>query len=264
VIDTKALSQKLSELASTDTKFVDGARVLSDGENVPVLQAVLRTIDETVLDRKLTFRIGKSYVTMVVAGRRLQGMTKLSGDLDGALKVMGKIIARDDSELLDVVASVMTQFAEREGQLTVTSEPTEKLGEQSDAGVGLGTLTASWDVDMSSEPPTPLGQFIINCGASVNASLVIAQGEIIRAKGDQEIQDKLHNIAKEQWSTFVDAHAKLREEEASKPALVCLNSGIGDDTSLAVAKKDEEVSVFVFESAELPAVYSAWRDVAVA
>lgn len=257
MIDKKALTQKLNSLADTTSRFEDGARVIGEGDLA--LKAILNVIDETVLERKLTFQIGKAYVTVVAGGRRLQGVTKLSGDLDGALKVMGKVLSHDDAEVLESVAHVMNQFGERTGTLTLRTEVSDKIGGQTDAGVGITTLAEAWGVDMSSEPPTPLGQFIINCGASVNASLVIAQGEIVRAKGDKAIQDKLEGIANDQWSAFEDAHAKLRKQEQQEPTLVCLNTGLGDDTSIAVAKKDAEVSVFVFNSNKLGDVYSAWR-----
>jgi len=259
VIDKKALSQKLAALAATKTTFQDGARVISDGETTPALQAVLQEIDSTVLERKLTFRIGKSYVTMIAGGRRLQGMTKLSGDFDGALKVMGKIVAHDDAEVMSAVAHVMNQFGERGGQITVESSAADKMGTSTDTGVGAAVLADAWGVDLTNEPPTPLGQFIINCGASVNASLVIAQGEIIRAKGEKAIQDKLQDIANDQWDAFQAARTKLHKG-VDEPALICLNSGLGDETSLAVAKKDEEVSLFVFSPDQLGNVYSAWRE----
>lgn len=263
MIDKKALLQKLNALAASDTKFENGARLIANGETVSVLQAVLHEIDSTVLGRKLTFRIGKSQVTMVVAGRRLQGMTKLSGDLDGALKVMGKIVSRDDTDVMAAVAHVMAQFGEREGVLTVEAGEADKLGTSTDTGVGVGTLADAWGIDLHTATPTVIGQFIINCGASVNASLVIAQGEIIRAKGDKAIQDKLQDIMKDQWSAFQTAHAKLRAND-NGPALICLNSGLGDETSLAVATKDEEVGFFVFSPDQLGHVYTAWREVTAA
>ena len=263
MIDKKALSQKLDALAAANTSFQDGARLISDGENPLPLVAILNEIDTTVLERKLTFRIGKSYVTVVAGGRRLQGMTKLSGDIDGALKVMGKIVSHDDDDVMQAVAHVMSQFGSRSGPVTVESASTDKMGTSTDTGVGLTTLSEAWGVELNLVPPTPLCQFIINCGASVNASLVIAQGEIVRAKGDKAIQGKLQDIANDQWANFEKAHAKLQKGDP-EPALICLNSGLGDETSLAVAKKDEEVSFFVFDPLQLGAVYSAWRDTAAA
>ncbi|SEW42186.1 hypothetical protein SAMN04488515_2934 [Cognatiyoonia koreensis] len=259
MIDKKALSHKLAALASSTTSFRDGARVISDGESTPILNAILHEIDATVLNRKLTFRVGKSYVTIVAGGRRLQGMTKLSGDIDGALRVMGKIVTHDDAEVMDAVAHVMKQVGEKEGELTVESAMTDKIGSSTETGVGVGILSDAWGIDMALSPPTPLGQFIINCGASVNASLVIAQGEIIRAKGDKAIQDKLQDIANQQWSTFEKAHAKLRAGNA-EPSLICLNSGLGEGSSLAVAKRDDEVSLFCFSPDQLGNVYANWRE----
>jgi len=259
VIDKKALTQKLAALASTDTSFEKGARIISDGESTAPLLAILQEIDSTVLERKLTFRVGKSYVTVIAGGRRLQGMTKLSGDLDGALKVMGKIISHDDADIMASVAHVMKQIGDREGRVSVETGAGDKMGTSTDTGVGTAILADAWGVDLNAEPPTPLGQFIINCGASVNASLVIAQGEIIRAKGDKAIQDKLAEVANDQWAAFEKAHSDLQDSDEG-PALFCLNSGLGDQNSLAVAKKDEEVSVFVFSPDQLGNVYSAWRE----
>lgn len=260
MIDKKALSQKLNALAEKDSTFVEGARVISNGETPSPMQAILYAVDESVLDRKLTFRVGEAYVTVVVAGRRLQGLIKASGNLDGALKVMGKILSHDDADLLAGVAKIMHQLVEQGGQVTVLSEETQKLGTQSDAGVGISVLSDSWGVEMSSVPPTPMSQFIINCGASVNASLVIAQGQIVRAKGDKAIQDRLEHIANDQWDSFSSALGKLRKADSAEPALVCLNGGLTDETSLAVARSDDEMSVFVFNSDQLTTVYSKWRE----
>jgi hypothetical protein len=260
VIDKKALSQKLTELAAKKSDFTDGNRVISDGAKPAPMQAILHAIDETVLDRKLTFRAGASYATVVVAGRRLQGLTKASGNLDGALKVMGKVLSHDDSDLMTSIAAIMQQLVDQGGPVTVQSEDTQKLGTQSDAGVGVNTLADTWAVEMSSEPQTPMSQFIINCGASVNASLVIAQGKIVRAKGDKDIQGRLEHIANDQWGDFNSALGALRKANAEEPALVCLNGGLNDDTSLAVARNDDELSVFVFNSDQLSAVYSKWRE----
>lgn len=260
VIDKKALSEKLKALGEKDSAFIEGARIISDGETPGPIQAILFAIDETVLDRKLTFRVASSYVTVVVAGRRLQGLIKASGDLDGALKVMGKILSHDDTDLMQAVAGIMRQLVGQGGQVTVASEPTQKLGTQSDAGVGTHVLSESWGVEMSIVAPTPMAQFIISCGASVNASLVIAQGKIVRAKGDRAIQDRLEHIANDQWTQFNDALMKLRKADDMEPALVCLNGGLTDDTSLAVARTNDELSVFVFDSDQLTAVYSKWRE----
>lgn len=260
MIDKTALSQKLKALGDKDSTFVDGARVISDGETPTPMQAILFAIDESVLDRKLTFRVGKAYVTVVVAGRRLQGLIKASGHLEGALKVMGKILSHDDTDLMDAIAGIMRQLVDQGSQVTVTSEETQKLGTQSDAGVGVNLLADSWGIEMSSEPPTPMAQFIINCGASVNASLVIAQGKIVRAKGDKAIQDRLEHIANDQWNNFNEALGALRKTDAAEPALVCLNGGLNEDTSVAVARNDEELSVFVFNSDQLTTVYSKWRE----
>ena len=260
MIDKKALSQKLNALANKDTTFVEGARVISDGNTPAPLQAILLAIDETVLDRKLTFRVGAAYVTVVVAGRRLQGLIKASGDLNGALKVMGKVLSHDDDDLLASIAAIIHQLVEKGGPVSVVSEDAEKLGTQSDAGVGISVLSAFWGADVSGQPPTPMSQFLINCGASVNASLVIAQGEVIRAQGDKAIQDRLAHIANDQWSSFNTALGALHKADAAEPALVCLNGGLTDETSLAVAKSDEELSVFVFDSDQLTTVYSKWRE----
>ena len=260
MIDKQALSQKLKALGEKKTAFFDGARVISDGETPSPMQAILLAIDETVLDRKLTFNVDGSYVTVVVAGRRLQGLIKASGKLDGALKVMGRILSHEDSELLDAVGGIMHQLVDQGGQVTVTSEAGEKLGTQSDAGVGASLLADSWGVEMSSVPPTAMAQFIMNCGASVNASLVIAQGKVVRAKGDKAIQDRLEHIANDQWDSFSRALGKLRKAEEAEPALVCLNGGLTDETSVAVARNEEELSVFVFNSDQLTTVYSKWRE----
>lgn len=264
MIDKSALLHKLNALAEKDSSFIAGTRVISDGELPSPMQAILSAIDESVLDRKLTFNVADSYATVVVAGRRLQGLIKASGNLEGALKVMGKVLSHDDADLLAAVANIMHQLVDQGGQVTVVSEDTKKLGTQSDAGVGVSVLADAWAVEMSSVPPTPMSQFILNCGASVNASLVIAQGEIIRAKGDKAIQDRLQHIANDQWDNFSDALGALRKVDTAEPALVCLNGGLTADTSVAVARNSEELSVFVFNSDQLTNVYSKWRETNVA
>lgn len=259
MIDKKALSKKLNSLAASELRFDDGARIVAEGGSDHVLQAILDVIDETVLERKLTFQVDRSYVTVIAGGRRLQGITKLSGDIDGALKVIGKILSHEQTDVLESVAHVMTQLSERPGTVTVRSEHSNKMGAQTDAGVGAALLADLWDAEPEGNA-TPMGQFIINCGASVQASLVFAQGEIVRAKGDKAIQDKLQDIANDQWTSFEAAHAKLRKSKGAEPKLVCLNAGLDEATTLGVAKNDEEFSVFVFTSEDLTSVYSAWRD----
>ncbi|MEJ8561777.1 hypothetical protein QTO30_11470 [Yoonia sp. GPGPB17] len=65
--EPNALAQKLAMLTSGDTLDQSGARLVSvDGDPVPIT-AILREVDDTVLERFLAFSCGDTTIEVVAA-----------------------------------------------------------------------------------------------------------------------------------------------------------------------------------------------------
>ena len=256
--DNRALLAKLAKLASRDEVFVSGGRVISRrGAPVPIV-AVLREIDDTVLQRTLTFSAGGSCVAAVVGGRRLQGLTSVSADIEGASVATGKVLDAENDQLLQDVARIFTDLGRRDPVLTVRSADPSRLGERAEAGLSAQALASHWNIDLSAEPPTPIEGFLTNCGAAVFGSLRIANDGAVISAGAQDIVAELTRIGDSQVPEYREAHARLYPAEKN-PVLTCLDSVLGDLGSCGVVVTDKETILFAYHPEQLSEILAAWR-----
>ncbi len=256
--DNKALLAKLARLAARDEVFVDGGRVISRrGAPVPMV-AILMEIDDTVLRRTLTFRAGETHVSAVVGGRRLQGLTSVSDDIEGASAVTGKVLDTEDGDLLDAVARVFAQLGRRDPVLTVRSGAPMALGERADAGLSAEALATYWDVDLSAEPPSPMENFLTNCGDAVGGSLQVAGDGTTTSTGDQAAVEALVRICESQLPNYLQAQTKLYPAQKN-PVLTCLDDVLGEHGSCGVVFTDKGTLLFAYDPDRRCDILSAWN-----
>jgi hypothetical protein len=254
VMDKQTLSQKLAALAAEDESFENGLRVVSDGVTPPVLTAILTEIDMTVLPRKLTFQIGGSEISLVAGGRRLCGLVKVSKDIKGVMGVLGKVVSRDEPEVIEGLFDIIGQFAASAGQMTVVSDDPVAMGGQSDEGLSAQSLADHWDVDLHPQPPTPMIAFARACGDLVSAWVVLNDDTDNKTGGDGATLAVLKAAIAEKWADFSGSVDQL----AGESGFICLNDALSDAGSVAILKGPSEAAILCYASQNMAQLHSLW------
>ena len=255
--DNAALAGKLAALGSDDI-YVDGGRVISRrGTPLPIV-AILQEIDDTVLNRTLTFTAGQSRVAVVAGGRRLQGLTFATEDIEGADGVVGHVLTADNPDLLQEVARIFRAIGRRNPTLTVRSSSPDELGGQTDAGLGCEALTTAWQIDLSAQPPGPMAGFLEHCGRAISASIQVVNGAATETAGPDAVIASLKTVLDNQVPDFVAERVRL-DPAQKNPTLVCIGSVLADNGACGLAVTDTEMAVFAYDADRIDDVFVAWK-----
>lgn len=252
MIDQTALATKLAALAAKDDVFKDGQRIIS--QDAPPIVAILREIDDTVLERTLVFGIGGTTVHTVVAGRRLRGIVEISGDVPGMEDVVGQVLSREDMETVSALGVIMQHLCQSASSISVVITPARPIGSSADAGVSTGTLAAAWGVDLDAKPASPLSRFMAANAVHFTASLYVVDGQPSQTTGDAA-------ALKTVWEVQVTPFRKRHKSILGKldvPMLICLeNAQEGGPIALAFA--DGEKCLLSYQPDALPDLLASWN-----
>lgn len=253
--DLNALARKLAALGATDEVFDTGARVISQAGSPAPLTAMLRAIDETVLDRKLVFTAGDTCVSIVASGRRMRGLSDITPMHETAKTLLGKTISREDPASLDASFALLSELFETADPLHVRSMPAERFGSGGERGVPAVDLATLWQIDLDEAPLPPLERFLRANEDTITAMLHVDKGDVVASKGDIAA---LEVIWQTQVQAYLDAEAKLGGQQDGA-RLVCLDGALDDGGSVALAFAGDAVALLVFPSADLGQLHASWQ-----
>lgn len=252
--DQSAIAIKLAALAAKDCPFTDGQRVIN--HDLPPLPAILREIDDTVLERTLVFSIGAATVHAVAAGRRLRGIVQISGDAPGKDRVVGVVLSQEDGETLGAVGAILTHLCASAPTITVRSDAVRPLGSSAEAGVSTTVLANAWGVDLDAKPLPPLSRFLTANAAHIIASFYVADGQSPQTTGDAIALQAI-------WDVQVIPFRKRHKSVVGKlegPMLICLEGAL-DGQPLAMAVTGAEQCLFSYRAAGLTDLLASWNAV---
>ena len=251
--EPNALAEKIATLASRETYDQSGARVISEGGTPEPIAAILREVDDTVLERCLSFDCGTTSVQIIAAGRRLRGIVSVTPESDA--EIIGQILSREEPEGVQAAFDLLSEVCGTVDQMTVSSMPPTPFGKGGERGISAVGLTELWGVAMNSEPKPPMEQFLSVNAADFLSVLHVRQGEIVTTAGDFKA---LQKIWSKQADAFRKAHAKtVRGEEGAQ--LVCLEGAFDDGSSAAMALYDNDVALVAYEAERYGHMQSSWQ-----
>ncbi|KJZ19163.1 hypothetical protein [Loktanella sp. S4079] len=252
--DTSTIANKLAALLADNQVFVGGSRIIAQGGAPAPLAAVLNEVDATVMERTLVFGIDDVNVSMIVSGRRLRGIVDVSGNLPEAANVIGKVLSRDEPEILQAAGDLMLLLCASANRVTVRSQPAQPLGASSEAGISANGLAKLWHIDLDAKPVALIERFLTANSADMSAYLYVSNGAVAKTVGDVAMLDAL-------WSTQVAEFRKRHRAVHPKkegPRLICLSEPLGEGTTVAVAVDGNDVGVFSYKPSQMPKLISAW------
>ncbi|MEJ6402971.1 hypothetical protein [Yoonia sp. 2307UL14-13] len=253
--DLTALSTKLAALVAEDDVFTDdGARVISQAGEPAPLAAILREVDDTVLERTLVFGMGEADVHIVVAGRRLRGIVDVAGDAPGIEAVVGEVLSREEPETVQAVGSLLASMGEAAGRITVRSTPTRPIGSSGDAGISASGLADLWIVDMDATPAPAIDRFLTANAEAMLGVLTVTGGKVGNGTGDAA---PLQAIWAGQVNDFRARHDKFRQGDDG-PVIICLDNAIDGKIGVALALQGDDACLFSYAPDDLPAILSSW------
>ncbi len=255
--DLTALAQKLASLHSSEDRFENGARVISQGGVPSGMNAVLRAIDDTVLERRLEVMTGSHIVTLVAAGRRLRGIAGVVPPKGKSARLVGEVLSRDDKKMLATAGALLSELFMPAPRLTLRSLPAESFGASGDRGVTITELAATWQIDMDEEALPPLQRFLQSNATHLQAYLHVNSGEIVGSEGDVS---GLQTMLDEQLDAFLATRAKL-SGHAEGPQLLSLEGGLPGSKTVALAQSEDDVVLLVYDAAALGQIHASWQAV---
>lgn len=251
--EPNALAQKLAILALRETVDDTGARIISEGGNPDPVTAILREVDDTVLERCLAFDCGTATINVIAAGRRLRGIYSVSPDHDA--KIIGQVLSREEPEGVQAAFDLLNDLCGEADRLTVRSIPPEPFGKGGERGVSANGLAELWGITTDGTPKPPMEQFLSVNAAAFSSVLHIRGGEVVSTAGDFKA---LQKIWKTQVDAFREAHKKtLRGEEGAQ--LVCLEGAFDDGSSAAMALCENEVALVAYNTERFGHMQSSWH-----
>ena len=255
--DLTALAQKLASLHSSEDVFENGARVIAQGGVPSGMAALVRAIDDTVLERQLEIMTGTHIVTLVAAGRRLRGISAVVPPKGKSARLVGEPLSRDDKKSLAAAGELLTDLLSPAPRLTLRSLPAESFGRSGDRGVAASTLAELWDIDMDEAPLPPIERFLASNAPSLKAHIHSRGGEIVSSDGDAAA---LQSVMDNQLEAFLESRSRL-PGNAEGPQFFSLEGAISGDGALALAQAEDEIVLLVYDPAALGQIHASWQAV---
>ncbi len=253
--DLTAIAQKLAELRAQDEVYENGARVISHGGVPSGLSALMRVIDDTVLERKLEIMTGSHIISLVAAGRRLRGISAVVPPKGKSPRLVGEPLSREDKRTLEGVRELLTDLLTAAPRLTLRSLPADPFGKSGERGISASGLIDLWDIDMDEDPLPPMERFLRANANALEAYLHVSGADIVASDGDVAT---LQGI----WQEQVDAFLKTQERlpgHASGAQLVSLDGAFENGKAVALGLLDEEMILLVFDPAALGPLHMSWQ-----
>lgn len=255
--DLTALAQKLATLKGSDDLFENGARVIAHGGVPSGMAALIRAIDETVLERNLEIMTGTHIVTLVAAGRRLRGIAGVVPPKGKSARLVGESLSREDGKTLAAVGTLLSELLTPASRLTLRSLPSQGFGRSGDRGVPASALASLWQVDIEEAPQPPMTRFLRGNAASLRAYIHVRDGKIIASDGEIGV---LQTMLEDQLESFL-ATRKTLAGNADGPQLMSLEGALTKDEAVALAQTDTDVVLLVYDPAALGQIHASWQAV---
>lgn len=259
MIDEGTIARKLATLGSEKPVFRDGARVISNGILPSPINAILDEIDNTILRRKLTFRVGPSFMSFIVAGRRLLSLVATSDDLAEANPPVGAALSHEETEAFEAVGAALTLLVREDHPVLVESTPSEEGGARSDIGIPVDRLADLLEV-VPSAPIKPMQIFVEACEGFYTACLFWSDGLWVGHAEDDDVLAELRKVADDQWERFRGAYGKSGQS-LDAPRLFMLERALGEAGSVAGTWAQGEFALFVYEPGNLADIHAIWRKI---
>ena len=253
--DLTALAQKLASLHSSDDQFEHGARVIAQGGSPSGMAALIRAIDDTVLERRLEIMTGTHIVTVVAAGRRLRGIASVVPPKTKSARLVGEPLSRDDNKTLVAAGELLASLLGPAPRLTLRSLPAETFGRSGDRGVSAAMLAETWDINLDEAPLPPLDRFLNSNGGAIKAYLHTRAGAVVATGGDVSALQNIHDT---QLEDFLATRGQL-PGHAEGPQLMSVEGVLGKEQAVALAQTDDDVVLLVYDPAALGQIYASWQ-----
>lgn len=251
--ESNALAEKIATLALRETLDPSGARVISEGGSPDPVVAILREVDETVLERCLAFDCGQISLRVIASGRRLRGI--LDASLANDADVIGQVLSREEPEGVQAAFDLLQSICASADRVSVRSLPPEPFGKSGERGISAMGLAELWGVAMGGEPKPPMERFLSVNATAFSSVLHVRKGEIISTAGDFKA---LKAIWSEQVEAFREAHRKtVRGEEGAQ--LICLENAFDDGSSAAMALYENDVALVAYQAERFGHMQSSWQ-----
>lgn len=253
--ESNALADKLAVLASRETFDATGARTICDGGHPDPIAAILREVDDTVLERCLSFDYGSGTITIVAAGRRLRGILSVTPNQDA--DIIGQILSREEPDGVQDAFDLLKSLCGAAEHMTVRSLPPEPFGKGGERGISANGLAELWGVTMDTTPKPPLEHFLGANADAFSSLLHVRKGKVISTAGDFAA---LQTIWSTQVDAFREAHKKtMRGEEGAQ--LICLDSAFDDGSSAAMVLYEDEIALVAYRAERFGQMQSSWQRV---
>lgn len=244
--DARTLRDKLAALAGSNDRFGPGGRSIAQAGQGETRLAILREIDTTVLLRALRFDIGggAGAVTLVVAGRRVLGVSALDGSLATAphTGLVGQVLASEESGQRAALTALFADIEALDTDVAVSTRETDRLGDSTEAGLSVDLLAADWGVDLGAMPLARIERVLRACGQDLHASVYRpAEGEPATT-GDPELLAELQ--------AALDASPSPQE-----PKVLCTGS---DGSMIAILSDGKDRAAAAIYQTALTPLLAAW------
>lgn len=254
--ELNALAQKLAVLSAREIVDQTGARMISEGGSPAPVAAILREVDDTVLERCLAFTCGNATIQIIAAGRRMRGILSVSPKSNA--DVIGQVLSREEPDMVQAAADLLEELCGKAENMTVRSLPPQPFGKGGERGISADGLAELWGValaEVDTGPKPPMEQFLTVNAPAFSSLLHICNSEIVSTAGDFAA---LQTIWSTQVEAFRKAHKKtLRGEEGAQ--LICLDSAFDDGHSAALALYEDHVALIAYEAERFGAIQASWQ-----
>jgi len=251
--DLNALTRKLAALTAGDAVFEASGRVIFDGDDSAPVASILREVDDTILERTLSFTAGKATINIIAAGRRMRGIESVSPHRDDAM--IGQVLLREEPERVQAVFELLQDLCGDAQKITVRSLPPEPFGKGGERGISAHGLADLWNIETEVVPKPPLEQFLAKNASVFSSLLHVRKGEVLSTSGDIAALQKI-------WSTqvqaFREAHNKTVKGEVDAQ-LICLDGAFDDGTSAAMALYEKDIALIAYEAEHFGTMQSSWQ-----
>ncbi len=251
--DFNALAKKLAELASNDEVFDSGARVISEGGTPAPLAAILREVDDTVLERKLALESAGTTINLIASGRRLRGILSVTPDKKS--NVIGQSLSREEPGTVQAAHDLLHELCGDADRLTVRNYAPEPFGQTGERGISALGLSDLWQVDLDEAPKPPMERFLTANATAFSSLLHIRQGEVVATSGEIKA---LKAIWKSQMEDFRKTHKKALSGEDG-PQLITLDGALEEGASAAVAVYEKDLALIAYQSDQFGRMQSSWQ-----
>ena len=253
--DLQQIAEKLAQISDDSESYEHGARIISQGGMPSGMSALIRAIEDTVLERKLEIMTGTHLISLIASGRRLRGISQVVPAKGNSAKLVGKPLSRDDENTLDSVFALLSELVGSSVRLSLRSLPPEPFGKAGEYGVQATELAEIWQVDMDEEPLPAVERFL-RINESAFAAYLHANGsEVVSQDGDI---GALQTI----WDSQVEDFLAQRENlpgHADGPQLLTLNGALGEGQAVALGLTDDALILMIHEAEAAPSLHASWQ-----